>query len=115
MAGAGARKRLDENTARLRLLAGLIAAGVVTFLGVRLTMFRQITHLEHWLGFAVTVIVEGLTFAAISMAAQPVYDGSGRLLDGGADLNKGAVSSYHDVLYLSVLVQLVAAFTNYGW
>lgn len=115
MAGAGARKRLDENRARLRLLAAMIATGMVTFLTVRLTLFRQITHIEHWLGFALTVIVEGLTFAAISMAAQAVYDGSGRLLDGGADLNKGAVSSYADVLYLSVLVQLVAAFTNYGW
>lgn len=115
MAKAGARKRLEENGARLRMLLGLMVLGSGTFLAVRLLMYKEATTFGHWVGLTVTLLVEGFTYAAIAVAAQPVYDGSGTLIDGGADLNKGMVSSYHDVFYISVMVQLVAAFTKWGW
>ena len=115
MAGAGARKRLEENQSRLTMLLVLCLVGTATFIAVRLTMYKQSTYLEHWIGYAATILIELLVYVAIRAAAQPVFDAAGRLLDGGADLNKGMVSSYHDLLYMTVLVQLVAAFSNWGW
>ncbi len=115
MAGQGAKKRAEENRQRLRFLQTAMLVALFTFVAVRLVLFKSSTHIGHWLGLTATVLLEGLAYGAIAVAAQPVYDASGAMIDGGADLNRGTVSNYHDIVYLCVLVQLVSAFTNWGW
>jgi hypothetical protein len=48
--------------------------------------------------------------------AEPTYNETGELEDGGADLNMGGVCTYyHDLIYLSAFVQIVAIFTDRAW
>jgi hypothetical protein len=116
MAGAGAKKRLQDNQNRLQTLR--LAAGTTTFLyvAIRWLLFRSSTYWYHWLGLTVTVLVHAFAYLLIASVAKPVYSPSGELQDGGADLNKHTAASYsHDVLYITSFVQVLAAFTNYGW
>ncbi|KAJ9529029.1 hypothetical protein QJQ45_007105 [Haematococcus lacustris] len=90
MAGQGAKKRIEENKRRLRLLIIWLAVGLAA---------------------------QVLNLASISALAAPVYDpSSGELLDGGADLDmKGFCGYYHDVLYITVIVQVLSAVSPWFW
>lgn len=48
--------------------------------------------------------------------AEPIYDASGQLVDGGADLSMGGMCSYyHDLIYLATIVQVASIFTDRIW
>jgi hypothetical protein len=88
MAGGSARKRAEENAARLNLLKAFVLVGAGTFIAARLLLFKGSTTLGHWLGFAATLLLDALAYGSIAFAARPTYDGAGNLIDGGANLNK---------------------------
>ncbi len=108
MAGAGAKKRAEENKRRLSTLRIIIVVASISFLAARLLIFRHSTTWAHWLGWAVTLAVHGLAYWTIAAVASPTYDSAtGELLDGGGDLSKGGLQSYyHDLLYINALVQV---------
>ncbi len=85
MAGAGPKKRLEENKQRLRLLQALVAAGLATQLA---RLWLRGVSLWGVVGLAGTVATSGACFYGISALATPVYDQQGSLVDGGADLNR---------------------------
>ena len=118
MAGAGAKKRAEENVRRLKTLRIIIAVALATFVGVRLVLGRSTAEWWEYAALAATVVVYMVTYSSIRFVATPVYDrATGELLDAGADLNKvGGVQSYqHDVLYVTAFVQLLAAFWARAW
>lgn len=115
MAGAGAKKRAEQNKQRLQTLKLVVLAASVFYAVVRLWLFRSTVTWWHWAGVLLTVAVHAVCYTFISHAGTPVYDQAGELVDGGADLDKGMVSYYHDILYVTALVQVVAAFTSWGW
>ena len=49
-------------------------------------------------------------------APEPTYTEAGELEDGGTDLNMGGLCTYyHDLIYLSAFVQIMAIFTDRAW
>jgi hypothetical protein len=116
MAGAGAKKRAEENTRRLKTLRVIIAVALATFVGVRLVLGRASAEWYQYAALAATVVVYMVTYSSIRFVATPVYNAQGELEDAGADLNKGGVQSYqHDVLYVTAFVQLLASFWARAW
>jgi hypothetical protein len=53
---------------------------------------------------------------SLLLHAEPIYDASGQLVDGGADLGMGGMCSYyHDLIYLAAIVQVASIFTDRSW
>ena len=53
---------------------------------------------------------------SLLLHAEPIYDASGQLVDGGADLSMGGMCSYyHDLIYLAAIVQVASIFTDRSW
>lgn len=116
MAGAGAKKRLEENKRHINILRCWLAAGFITFFSVRLLVFGSTASTWHWIGFALTTLINYACFSGISALAAPIYGERGELLDGGADMGmKGFNAYYHDVLYITSFVQCGASFYNWFW
>ena len=116
MAGAGAKKRVETNRQRLQNLRYALIVGMATFVIVRSILFSASTSRWHWIGFVLTSLVAYMTYSGIAGFAAPIYDSSGELVDGGADLSmKGMCGYYHDLLYITIFVQITASFTKWGW
>ncbi|KAL6756684.1 hypothetical protein V8C86DRAFT_49570 [Haematococcus lacustris] len=114
MAGQGAKKRIEENKRRLRLLIIWLAVGLAAqVLNLAVRGFQT----WRFIGVLATMSVGAFTYQSISALAAPVYDpSSGELLDGGADLDmKGFCGYYHDVLYITVIVQVLSAVSPWFW
>lgn len=114
MAGAGAKKRAEDNARTLQRLAVFILVCAGVHAAVRLWLRAYTATWSSWAGFVGTVLVQSFCYLSIAAVARPVYN-NGVLIDGGADLGKGAISYYFDVLYVTGFVQLLASFTSYGW
>ena len=115
MAGAGAKKRAEENKQRLKTLQLLILVTTAVYAAVRLGAFKSTAQWYHWIGLLFTLGIHGVSYWIIAAVARPVYQ-NGELIDGGGDLSKSIAASYsHDVLYVTSMVQVLAAFTNWGW
>ncbi|KAF6263623.1 hypothetical protein COO60DRAFT_1489127 [Scenedesmus sp. NREL 46B-D3] len=114
MAGAGARKRSEENERTVRNIGIYILVCAAVFALVRLYLKQSSAGWATWAAYAGTMLVQGLCYTGIATVAKPVYT-NGVLADGGADLTKGTIPYYFDVLYVTGLVQILASFTAYGW
>ena len=110
MAGAGAKKRLEENRQRVAVLRGVVFSGAFAFFLIRLVVFPywgMKFSMWHWIGFALTCMVSWFTYGSIAKFAAAIYGPGGELLSGGADLSmKGACAYYHDLLYITSFVQV---------
>lgn len=116
MANQGAKKRFEENRKRLAALRLALAAGLVTYVVMRLLVRRGYSSFWHLAGLAFTAVVEAFTYTMIAKFAEPAYSDSGELIYGGADLSMaGMCSYYHDVLYVSVFVQVASCLSSYFW
>lgn len=108
MAGQGAKKRLQENKKRLQLLQRLLVAGLIAQL-TKAALALRAGSLDGYgiAGLLTTTGVAWFCFSGISSLAAPAFDEKGELVDGGADLNMGGFNGYyHDVLYITVFVQV---------
>lgn len=114
MAGAGAKKRSEENERTVRNIGIYILVCAAVFAALRLYLTRSSADWTTWAAFAGTMLVQGICYISIVAVAKPVYD-NGVLVDGGADLAKGSISYYFDLLYVTGFVQILASFTVYGW
>lgn len=110
MANQGAKKRVEENGRRLAMLRWLLVAGLVGQLaGLAWSMHRGRATTRQWLGAVGSSGLAWAMYSFIARLAAPAYAAGGELLDGGADLNRGGVCGYyHDVLYITVFVQVDA-------
>jgi len=116
MAGANAKKRLEANRAKLRSIQLTAAATTAFFAAVRLLRGGG----APWLSLALTIAAHAASYAPVALAASPTYDARGQLLDGGADLSRTplptkAAAVGLDLVYLTCLVQLFAAFSPLGF
>jgi hypothetical protein len=115
MAGAGAKKRSEENARTVRNVGIYILICAAVFALIRLYLPKQASaDWTTWAAFAGTMLVQGFCYISIVAVARPVYS-NGVLVDGGADLAKGSISYYFDLLYVTGFVQVLASFTAYGW
>jgi hypothetical protein len=114
MAGGGAKKRAEENQRTLKLIGIYILVCSAVFAAVRLWLKSATLGWGHYAGFAGTLAVHGICYLSIAAVARPLMKG-GVVIDGGADLSKGAIQYYFDVLYVTGFVQLLASFTDWGW
>lgn len=106
MAGAGAKKRLEENRARLRLLQILLISGIAA--QILLLCWRSAGT---WaiLACGGTSAAAVASYMGIASLASPVYDDKGALIDGGADLNRVETSIWVQwVLQREVLTSLAS-------
>jgi hypothetical protein len=114
MAGAGAKKRSEENAKTVRNVGIYILICAAVFALIRLYLQKSSADWTTYTAFAGTMLVQGICYISIAAVAKPVYE-NGILVDGGADLAKGTISYYFDLLYVTGFVQVLASFTAYGW
>ncbi|GBF96448.1 hypothetical protein Rsub_09247 [Raphidocelis subcapitata] len=115
MAGEGAKRRLETNQRRLATLRAALLGCTLLYAAVRLGARRGTAGGWHWFGLVVTLAAHAFSYLALSAAAAPTYSATGSLLDGGGDLDKGAASVYHDVIYITCAVQALACLTGWAW
>jgi hypothetical protein len=114
MAGAGAKKRSEENARTVRNVGIYILVCAAVFALIRLYLKQSSADWTTYAAFAGTMLVQGICYISVAAVAKPVYE-NGILVDGGADLAKGSISYYFDLLYVTGFVQILASFTAYGW
>eukprot|EP00882_Tetradesmus_deserticola_P003489 GHRQ01003691.1.p2 GENE.GHRQ01003691.1~~GHRQ01003691.1.p2 ORF type:complete len:171 (+),score=54.98 GHRQ01003691.1:250-762(+) len=114
MAGAGAKKRSEENARTVRNVGIYILVCAAEFALIRLYFKQSSADWTTWAAFAGTMLVQGISYISIAAVAKPVYS-NGVLVDGGADLAKGSISYFFDLLYVTGFAQVLASFTAYGW
>jgi hypothetical protein len=56
----------------------------------------------------------GICYLSIAAVGRPVVQ-NGSVIDGGGDLSKGVIQYYFDILYVTGFVQILSAFTDWGW
>ncbi len=109
MAGQAAKKRLEENRKRLRLLGTFLIVGLACqLISLALRSRKGAVTTSSIVGLVFTTGVGYLCYQTISSIAKPVYH-EGELIDGGGDLNRGGINGYaHDILYITAFVQVRA-------
>jgi hypothetical protein len=114
MAKGNAKKRAEENIARLSLLRKVVLGAVVSHAAIRLAWFRaSAIWWVHYPLFATAASSAWFCYASLAHIGAPTYDASGALVDGGADLSLGGMSSYyHDVVYVSSFALFATAFVS---
>lgn len=81
---------------------------------VRLILFPSSRKL--FAGLALTFALEIFSYRAIAAALRPHHDAAGALIYSGASLaDGGAVSYYHDLLYVAAAVQLLGSLWDGAW
>jgi hypothetical protein len=73
MAGAGAKRRLEENKLRIKILSIIVGASIGTYLIFKLVLFGGITSWRHLTGFVLSSAVNWFTFSSIRSFAAPTY------------------------------------------
>mmetsp|Transcript_3198 Transcript_3198/g.9262 ORF Transcript_3198/g.9262 Transcript_3198/m.9262 type:complete len:170 (+) Transcript_3198:246-755(+) len=114
MAKAGDKRRLEEQSKRLRLLRLAIIAVAMVHLLMRLGLRRGSAAKRHWVAFLVTAIVELVCYRTLAAMAAPRYGPAGELISGGADIQVGG-GYYFDAIYIAMIAQLGSIFTGYFW
>lgn len=110
MAGAGAKKRLEENTGHIRFLQIWLAVGFLSFLLLRMVYFGGYASKTLWFALVSTTLIAYMCYRGIATLAVATYGARGELLDGGGDMSmKGFCGHYHDLLYMTVIVQVRVA------
>ncbi|MCO5570864.1 hypothetical protein L7F22_024593 [Adiantum nelumboides] len=115
MANQAAKKRRDENARHIRFLQRLIIASNAVYIVVRILLFYSSFSWKHWIGFLATSGAYKITYDQLAKMAKASYDESGELIDGGFDMSGGLVSYLHDVLYITVFVQLSSILSDKFW
>eukprot|EP00884_Botryococcus_braunii_P006696 jgi/Botrbrau1/16027/Bobra.7_2s0002.1 len=116
MAKKGAKKQIEDNRRRLRLLQIIITVANVIQVPLRFGLRRSTVSVGNYVLLGLTSLVYAATYGGISSAARPTYGENGELIDGGNDLKHGGVlSAYHDLLYLTAAAQLLSLFSPYCW
>eukprot|EP00250_Pteridium_aquilinum_P029110 c3852_g1_i1 orf=176-700(+) len=116
MANQAAKKRRDENVRHIRFLQRLILASNAIFVVVRLLILHSSFTWKHWIGLLVTSGAYKLIYDQLAGMAKATFDENGELVDGGFDMTQGGLCSYlHDVLYITVFVQLTSIVSDKFW
>ncbi|KAH7387297.1 hypothetical protein KP509_16G015500 [Ceratopteris richardii] len=116
MANQSAKKRRDENERHIRFLQRLILASNAFYILVRILILHSCFSWKHGIGLLVTSGAYKLTYDQLAKMAKPSYDEDGELIDGGYDMTGGGISSYlHDILYITVFVQLTSILSDKFW
>jgi hypothetical protein len=114
MAGGGAKKRAEENKRTIQNVGIYVLVCSAVYAVVRLWLKSSTLSWGHYAGYAATLAAHGISYLSIVAVSRPTIQ-NGQVVDGGADLSKGVIQYYFDLLYVTGFVQLVAAFTDYGW
>ena len=109
MANQGAKKRVEENAKRMRTLRIVFIVGLCALLLARVLLLvrGKSTSAWLWVGSLLSLATNWFMYSSIAGFAAPSYGADGELIDGGSDLSMGGMCSYyHDILYVSVFVQV---------
>ncbi|KAK3133403.1 hypothetical protein QOZ80_6AG0536140 [Eleusine coracana subsp. coracana] len=116
MAKQGAKKMKDENKKHMGFLLRLILASNVIYIIVRMVVLHSSFTWTHWIGLMVTSAAYFFPYKQLASMSQPVYSDNGELLDGGFDLKNGGICEYlHDVIYITLFVQLASVISEKFW
>ncbi|CAA6662257.1 unnamed protein product [Spirodela intermedia] len=116
MANQGAKKRREENKKHMSKLLRFIVASNVIHVLVRMLIFHSSTSWKHWIGLFVTSAAYLLPYQQLAKMAKPAYSDDGELLDGGFDMKSDGICGYlHDVIYITIFVQLASIISDKFW
>lgn len=114
MAGGGAKKRAEENNRTIQLIGIYILVCTAVYVLVRLWLKSSTVAWGHYAGLAATLAVNAICYLSIVAVGKPTIE-NGVVKDGGGDLSKGVIQYYFDILYVTGFVQILSAFTDWGW
>eukprot|EP00249_Psilotum_nudum_P001584 c14147_g1_i2 orf=346-765(+) len=71
---------------------------------------------KHLLGLLITSGACKLSYDQLADMAKPSYDEKGELIDGGYNMKEGGICGYlHDIVYITVFVQLSSLVSEKFW
>eukprot|EP01026_Neomeris_dumetosa_P077827 TRINITY_DN84040_c0_g1_i6.p2 TRINITY_DN84040_c0_g1~~TRINITY_DN84040_c0_g1_i6.p2 ORF type:complete len:176 (-),score=16.91 TRINITY_DN84040_c0_g1_i6:195-722(-) len=112
----GAKKRLEENKKRLQVLLYVIFGSAGFHAVLRFGVFRSSVTWFSYLMFVLTSLIAVIMRSFLSSLAEPSYNSSFEVVDGGVDLSKGGLVSYYkDILYICCATLVLASFSGYFW
>lgn len=114
MANSSAKKLHKANRRRLTLLAAAILIPSLAYI-LRWFLLSAPASSFHKVVFAVLTVIHAVLFALIWLSAKPSYSNDGALIDAGHDISAPGMLEYvHDIIYLTVFIQLLLLFTRWA-
>ncbi|KAJ4733017.1 Transmembrane protein 208 [Rhynchospora pubera] len=116
MANQGAKKRKEENKKHMSTLLRVILASNVIYIILRMLIMHSSFTWKHWIGLLITSAAYFFPYKQLDNMSKPAYSEDGELLDGGYDMSTGGVCGYlHDVIYITVFVQIASIISGKFW
>ncbi|CAA0820001.1 Protein of unknown function (DUF788 [Striga hermonthica] len=116
MANQGAKKRKEENARHMKNLLRLIIASNAIYLVIRIGVFYSSFTWKHLVGLILTSLAYFIPYQQLNSMAMPTFSDDGELLDGGFDMSTGGICGYlHDVIYITLFVQLSSIISEKFW
>ncbi|GER27793.1 transmembrane protein-like protein [Striga asiatica] len=116
MANQGAKKRKEENARHMKTLLRLIIASNAIYLLLRIGVFYSSFTWKHLVGLILTSLAYFIPYQQLDSMAKPTFTDDGELLDGGFDMSTGGICGYlHDVIYITLFVQLSSIISEKFW
>ncbi|XP_010548587.1 PREDICTED: transmembrane protein 208-like [Tarenaya hassleriana] len=116
MANQGAKKRKEENARHMAKLRRLIIGCNVVYIIARMLIFHSSVAWKHWIGLLITSLAYAIPYKQLDQMAKPSFTDSGELIDGGFDMTSGGICGYlHDVVYITMFVQLASIISDKFW
>ena len=115
MANSSAKKLYKSNQQRLKALAAAIVVTNLLFAIIRGGFFYTYFDRFYIIITCFLAFIYSLSFYVIWVSARPTFSDSGALIDAGNDITQGGVLEYvHDLIYISLFVQLGLIFTKWA-
>lgn len=115
MANSSAKKLYKSNQQRLKALAVAIGFTNLLFAIIRGGIFYSSFDRFYIVFTCLLAFIYSLSFYVIWVSARPTFSESGALIDAGNDVTQSGVLEYvHDLIYISILVQLGLIFTKWA-
>ena len=115
MAKSGAKKRLEENRAKLKFLSDVLNGAMALHVVVRVVFRWKSVRLFHLCVFVVTALACRASLGSLPAYAKPTFGENGEVLDGGESLSGGLTEYYQDLIYVGAFAMATSTYSDRFW
>ena len=115
MAKSGAKKRLEENRAKLKFLSDVLNGAMALHVVVRVVFRWKSVRLFHLCVFAVTALACRASLGSLRAYPKPTFGENGEVLDGGESLSGGLTEYYQDLIYVGAFAMATSTYSDRFW
>ena len=115
MAKSGAKKRLEENRAKLKFLSDVLNGAMALHVVVRVVLRWKSVRLFHLCVFVVTALACRASLGSLRAYAKPTFGENGEVLDGGESLSGGLTEYYQDLIYVGAFAMATSTYSDRFW